>query len=62
MQNIAKNSVIKMYNMAGVQVKEIWTNDTNRCETNISELPAGVYTYRIEHNHREIYSGKWVKQ
>lgn len=31
--------------MAGRQVKEIWVNETNRCETDISQLLAGIYTY-----------------
>ncbi len=55
------SSIIILYDMAGNKVREIDSRNSNLVEVNISDLSAGIYTYRVIQNNK-IGFGKMTKR
>ncbi len=58
-----KNSILKIYDIYGKQVKEISLKNQqeNELEIDVSTFPAGIYLINLYENNRKMASGKFVK-
>ncbi len=57
-----ENSILKIYDIYGKQVKEISLQhqQENELEINISTLPAGIYLINLYENKKKMASGKFI--
>jgi hypothetical protein len=60
-ENEAENMELSLFDNSGRQVKKL-TFSGKTTEVNLSNFPAGVYSYRIASNNKLLGSGSFVKQ
>ena len=61
MENEGENLELSVFDNAGRQVEQL-TFSGKTTEVNLSNFPAGIYSYRIADNNKLLGSGSFVKK